>query len=201
MNNVKILTKSNEKDWRLTSQRLVILDFLRKTNSHPTAEQIFGIVKKRLPSISFGTVYRGLHFLKARGFIKECVINNVSRFEGRVDSHIHFVCDNCKRVFDIEGEKVAALAKRLVGKRNFFVRYENLEIGGYCADCQKKMSVRKEVPELFCMACGELLDDLKTDAPVCKACCFKTNCNYYPKTTNKKINLNNHKSHAFPGNK
>lgn len=192
--------KQIKPDFRLTSQRMVILEKLRRLKSHPTAENIYHEVKKNIPSISFGTVYRNLKFLKVHGFAKESIINNISRFEGRVDSHIHFVCDNCKRVFDIEGEKITAMAKRLIGKRKFFFRYENLEIGGYCADCLRKMSVRKEVPELFCMACGELLDDLKTDAPVCKACCFKTNCNYYPQTPGKKINSHNHKSNAFPGN-
>lgn len=172
-------SSQSQRDWRLTSQRLTILDYLRKNRSHPVAEAIYRTVKKKLPSISFGTVYRNLDFLRRRGYIKEFVIDKVSHYEARVDSHVHLVCERCHRITDLPDRELVIEAKRLTQRQRFFARSDNLEIRGICADCQKKMSPREKVPELFCIACGELLEDLEKDAPVCQSCCFKTNCDYY----------------------
>lgn len=167
------------RDYRLTNQRLVILEHLRKNKSHPTAEQIYEKVRRQLPSISFGTVYRNLDFLRQHGYIKEFVVNKVSRYESRVDSHVHLVCEQCGRIEDLPDKELVLEAKKLTTRQRFFARSDNLEIRGICADCQKKMPLKDRTPELFCMACGELLEDLEKEAPVCKACCFSTNCNYY----------------------
>lgn len=48
---------------RMTRQRAVILEELRKTATHPTADELYSIVRRRLPRISLGTVYRNLDFL------------------------------------------------------------------------------------------------------------------------------------------
>jgi Fur family transcriptional regulator, peroxide stress response regulator len=170
---------NKNKDYRLTSQRLTILDYIRKNRSHPLAEDILNAVKKKLPTISFGTVYRNLDFLRQHGYIKEFVVNKVSRYESRVDSHVHLVCEQCGRIEDLPDKELVLEAKKLTTRQRFFARSDNLEIRGICVECQKKMPLRDRAPELFCMACGELLEDLAREAPVCKSCCFKTNCNYY----------------------
>jgi Fur family peroxide stress response transcriptional regulator len=175
----KASKKGNSRDWRLTSQRLDILEFLRHEPGHPTAEQVYRGVKKRLRSIGFGTVYRNLDFLRHHGYIKECVVDKVTRYESRVDSHVHLVCEGCHSINEIDDQHLATLARSLAMKGNFFVRSDNFEIRGYCSDCQKKLSPKLKTPELFCMACGELLNDLQQETPVCKDCCFQTNCHYY----------------------
>ncbi|MDD5040523.1 MAG: transcriptional repressor [Patescibacteria group bacterium] len=173
-------------DHRLTTQRMVILDYVRKDKSHPTAEKIFNAVKKRLPHISFGTVYRNLNFLRGHGYLKECVIDKVARFEARVDSHIHFVCEKCHSITDVDDTRGSAFfseVKNLAQSNAFYIRSENFEVQGICRKCSKRHSPHLLTPELFCMACGSLLDDLKKDAPVCKSCCFQTNCSYYGPTS------------------
>lgn len=171
----------DHRDWRLTSQRLVILEQVRHDMSHPVAETIYTAVKKKNPSISFGTVYRNLDFLAKHGYIKEFVVDKMSHYEARVDSHVHLICERCHRIEDLPDKELVIAAKRLSRKEHFFIRSDNLEIRGICADCQKKMSPQEKAPELFCMACGELLEDLAKEAPVCQSCCFQTNCNYYAK--------------------
>jgi Fur family peroxide stress response transcriptional regulator len=170
------------RDWRVTNQRLAILNTLRADSTHPTAEEVFRKVRRLLPHVSFGTVYRNLNFLRSHGYIKEFVIDRVSRYEGRVDTHVHLVCEHCRTIEDLTDETLAKEAKRLSYRSNFFARTDNLEIRGLCSRCQKKMSIKKQTPELFCLACGELLDELETAAPVCRSCCFKTNCQYYGHT-------------------
>jgi Fur family ferric uptake transcriptional regulator len=56
---------------RLTSQRQVILEELKKVKSHPTANEVYDMVRKRLPRIGLGTVYRNLDLLAERGIIKK----------------------------------------------------------------------------------------------------------------------------------
>ena len=171
-----------KRDWRLTSQRLTILNHLRRDESHPVAELIYKKVKRQMPSISFGTVYRNLDFLSKRGYIKEFVIDKVSHYEARVDSHVHLICERCHKIEDLPDKNLVLEAKKLTAKQRFFARSDNLEIRGICSACQKKMSVKEKAQELFCIACGELLDDLNKEAPICKECCFQTNCDYYEKT-------------------
>lgn len=173
---------AKKSDWRLTKQRMVILDYVRHNHSHPTVEAIFKGVKKELPKISFGTVYRNLNFLREHGYLKEFTIDKLTRYEGRVDSHVHFVCEQCHGIEDLEGAKDTKFVremKKLAQHNNFMVRSENYEIRGVCKKCQRALSPKKIAPELFCMACGDLLEDLKKDAPVCEECCFSTNCYYY----------------------
>ncbi|MFA5134291.1 MAG: transcriptional repressor [Patescibacteria group bacterium] len=173
---------TKKSDWRLTKQRLVILDYVRRDHSHPTAEAIFSGVKKVLPRISIGTVYRNLGFLREHGYLKEFAIDKVTRFEGRVDSHVHFVCEQCHGIEDLRGSTDARLMremKKLARSNHFMVRSENYEIRGVCRKCQRTHSPQELTPELFCMACGDLLEDLKKDTPVCKACSFSANCDYY----------------------
>lgn len=88
---------------RNTRQRTVILDILRQTRSHPTAESIYREARRKLPNISLGTVYRNLNFLRDQGVVKEirACTGTGSRFEAVISPHAHFHCDRCDSVVDI----------------------------------------------------------------------------------------------------
>ena len=62
-----------DKKTRMTRQRRVILEEIRRTNSHPAADEIYERVRKRLPRISLGTVYRNLDVL--------CELGEIQRLE------------------------------------------------------------------------------------------------------------------------
>ena len=53
----------------MTRQRRVILEALRGTTSHPTADEVYEMVRRRLPRISLGTVYRNLEILSGEGLV------------------------------------------------------------------------------------------------------------------------------------
>ena len=89
---------------RETKQRKAILNVLRRTDSHPTADRIYDEVRKVIPNISKGTVYRNLKILREGGKISELNLNGtVSRYEGNNENHYHFRCEKCGRVFDLDG--------------------------------------------------------------------------------------------------
>ncbi len=88
---------------RNTRQRAVILDILRQTHSHPTAETIYREARRALPNISLGTVYRNLNFLRDQGAILEIRTTKdaSSRFDGDCSPHGHFHCILCREILDI----------------------------------------------------------------------------------------------------
>jgi len=121
---------------RDTKQREAILRIPRNTDSHPTADWIYDEVRKVIPNVSRGTVYRNLKILKGDLEISELNLNGtVSRFEGRQMNHYHFRCDRCGRVFDLDEPVNHELDERVAKKTGFRVSYHQLEFCGLCEDC------------------------------------------------------------------
>ena len=86
----------------MTPQRQVILEELRKVNTHPSADEIYEMARKRLPRISLGTVYRNLEILSARGEIQKLEFGcSLKRFDGVAQDHYHIRCLDCDRVIDV----------------------------------------------------------------------------------------------------
>ena len=85
---------------RNTSQKEIILDYLRRVTSHPSAEKVYLEVKNKLPRISRGTVYRNLKNLKEKGEILD-IPADVSRYDGNISNHPHFICQKCAKIFDL----------------------------------------------------------------------------------------------------
>jgi len=122
---------------RDTKQREAILRLLRKTSSHPTADQIYDEVRKDIPNISKGTVYRNMQVLEEDGAISVLNINGTqSRYEVKQKSHYHFRCEKCGRVFDLDEPVVLELDEQVAKKTGFNVKYHQTEFRGICKDCQ-----------------------------------------------------------------
>jgi len=120
----------------ITSQRKIISDYLKKVSSHPSAEEIYRKVRKILPRISKGTVYRNLKALKEKGEIQEISIGE-SRYDGDISSHAHYICQKCGRVFDIfEDCRNCKILKRKKIKVGEISQYQ-INFYGHCKHCQK----------------------------------------------------------------
>jgi Fe2+ or Zn2+ uptake regulation protein len=129
---------------RDTKQREAILKVLKNTRSHPTADWIYDEVRKEIPNISKGTVYRNLQVLQEDGAISELNLNGtLSRFEAKQDSHYHFRCEQCGRVFDLDEPVNHELNKRVAKRTGFKVSSHQLEFRGLCKDCQQLSKNRK----------------------------------------------------------
>jgi Fur family peroxide stress response transcriptional regulator len=122
---------------RVTRQREAILKILSNTISHPTADQIYDEVRKEIPNISKGTVYRNLQVLREGGFISELNLNGtLSRFEVKQESHYHFRCEKCGRVFDLDEPVDRELDEKISKQTGFRVSHHQTEFRGLCKDCQ-----------------------------------------------------------------
>ena len=122
---------------RNTSQRQVILEELCKVQTHPTADAIFKMVRKRLPNISYGTVYRNLNLRRDENKVLELSCGRYScRYDGTVSNHYHFFCLGCKNVFDMEEMPLLKDLDASAGANpDFKVVTHRLEFHGYCRKC------------------------------------------------------------------
>lgn len=88
---------------KYSRQRASIIEYLKNTSSHPTADTVYMHVKQVYPNISLGTVYRNLNLLAELGEAKKISIPGESdRFDGRTDNHYHVICNKCGCVTDLE---------------------------------------------------------------------------------------------------
>jgi len=122
---------------RKSKQKDSILRVVKETNSHPTAEWIYEQVRREIPNISLGTVYRDLNLLKQEGEISELDLGGtLRRFDGNIQNHYHFRCEQCGRVFDMDEPVIGEIDKRIIQKTGFKVSHHVLEFRGLCKTCQ-----------------------------------------------------------------
>jgi Fur family transcriptional regulator, peroxide stress response regulator len=123
---------------RNTKQRMVILEELRKVKTHPNAETLYEAVKKRLPSISFATVYRNLDAMSREGEILELHTEKQhNRYDGDISDHYHFFCLSCRNIFDIFEPAIVGIDRAVTEKTGFDVLFHRVDFYGYCTDCKK----------------------------------------------------------------
>lgn len=123
---------------RITKQRQIILDELMRVTSHPTADDLYQMVRQKLPRISLGTVYRNLETLAGLGMIQKLeVAGTQKRFDGNAATHYHIRCQRCGRVDDLDLRLNADLEKAAAEKTRFTILRHRLEFTGLCPECQK----------------------------------------------------------------
>jgi Fur family ferric uptake transcriptional regulator len=127
---------SNPK-YRMTRQRQVILEELRKANSHLTADEVYQIVRRRLPRISLGTVYRNLEVLSESGVIKKLELGGTQKlFDGKAETHYHARCIRCGRVDDVPGDLSSIISDVFRGVSDYEISGHELVLTGLCPDCK-----------------------------------------------------------------
>ena len=130
-----------EKNHRITKQRQVILEELRKLNTHPSADEIYKVVRRHLPRISLGTVYRNLEVLSELGKIQKLELSgSLKRFDWNTKKHYHIRCVRCNRVDDAPIAPLNQLENDLYKATVFEIIGHNLEFIGFCPECSKKNS-------------------------------------------------------------
>jgi Fur family ferric uptake transcriptional regulator len=123
----------------MTRQRKVILEELRKENLHPSADEIYEMVRRRLPRISLGTVYRNLEMLSELGEIQKLEIGgSLKRFDGIPTKHYHIRCLKCGRVDDAPIAPLNKIENELYGATVYTIIGHSLEFVGFCPACSKK---------------------------------------------------------------
>jgi len=122
----------------MTSQRRVMLEEIRKANIHPTADEIYECVRKILPRISLGTVYRNLEVLCASGLIQRIgPLASQMRYDCDTENRYHLRCIRCGKVEDAPIAPLQELDHLSDSANDFTVLEHRLEFFGICPDCRE----------------------------------------------------------------
>ncbi len=125
----------NKPKFRLSKQRKVILEQLQGVTTHPTADEVYDMVRKIIPRISLGTVYRNLEFLCSQGLaIKVGPAGSQKRFDGNASQHPHIRCEHCGKVEDFPvGISIPNLST--AEAMGYELSGCNIEFFGICPTC------------------------------------------------------------------
>lgn len=107
--------------------------------THPTANEVYEMLRKRLPNISLGTVYRNLEILSENGMIQKLELAGTQkRFDGMNDFHYHARCVACGRVDDVALDLMPMIDESAMRSTNYEIFSHRLEFIGLCPDCRKR---------------------------------------------------------------
>ncbi len=124
---------------KYTNQRIEILNFLKDNFNHPTVEQVYEAVKKKLSRISKATVYQNLKFLSDKGLIQEVNIKGVSRFEPNLEPHHHIICKKCGKILDFESKDLTQYLLKIAKQfKDIVVETSDAHFYGICKKCGGK---------------------------------------------------------------
>ena len=127
---------SRQNGLKLTHQRLEIFNVLSSMRDHPSAEDIFDEVKKRIPTIAFDTVYRTLSLFERHGLISK--VNNLdgrTRYDSVTEHHCHLICTRCRKIEDFYWPEIDQFQLPKETKRWGSIENKYLELRGLCQDC------------------------------------------------------------------
>ncbi len=123
-----------------TKQRQLIYETVQNNYDHPTADEIFHIVRAKMPNISLGTVYRNLGLLAEQNKIRKISVpGKADHFDRESPWHDHMVCEKCGRMFDImlNNTDAPSLVQQLSHASHMQVTSYWLVANCICPDCQE----------------------------------------------------------------
>ncbi|MDH3489943.1 MAG: transcriptional repressor [Nitrosopumilus sp.] len=126
--------------FRITPQRIAIVDYLLKTEDHPSAEHIHKTIQKKYPMISLSTVYKTLDLLKEKKLVSEIEVKGETRFDVHTDEHLNLVCMNCGKIDDVDEDSLKEIQNRATKKSKYLIVKSRFELFGYCTRCKSKFN-------------------------------------------------------------
>jgi Fur family ferric uptake transcriptional regulator len=128
-----------EQGYRLTPQRVLVIDAIHDAESHISAEEIYAQVRAKYPEVNISTVYRTLELLKKLELVTETNMGEgILRYHHADEGHHHhLVCQKCGRIFDLDESMLDSLAGALIREYGFVPNFKHLAIFGHCLECQE----------------------------------------------------------------
>jgi len=126
---------STQTSARNTRQLAMVWQAIKDDKSHPTADQVYERVRRKLPNISLGTVYRNLQKLVALKKLQVLMLGRSQHFDPLVQRHQHFICEACDRVFDVLVESQREIRPAKLPEEGFTVTSHHLAFYGTCKGC------------------------------------------------------------------
>jgi Fur family transcriptional regulator, peroxide stress response regulator len=122
-----------------THQRQILFEVLESMTGHPSPEEVYAKVKRRIPSVSLATVYKNIHLFIESGMFREVSLHHGSlRVEVNSRPHHHLVCTVCRSISDIDEKELGLLQKPRKLPGGFLVERYAVDVLGLCPACQEK---------------------------------------------------------------
>ena len=126
----------NIESLELTKQRQSVLQVIRESDKHLTANQVFDDARRLLPGISFATVYNSLRYLKQEGLIGEIRFGTGAKlYDRKMTRHDHAICDDCGKLVDLEIPLPDGMLDEAADRSKFKVASIEVTVRGLCPEC------------------------------------------------------------------
>jgi len=133
--------RCRERGLTFTHQRQVIYQAVMSAKDHPTPEAVYEKVRRRIPSISLGAVYKNINTFIVAGLLKEVSLHHGTlRVDANLGAHHHLVRNVCGSIVDLDEHDVEPARVRTKLPSGFRVERQNVEIVGICESCVRKQS-------------------------------------------------------------
>ena len=130
--------KLRRSGYTLTSQRKAVLEALKEARGHPSAEDVYLVVKKKNPKVALGTVYQALSVLEEIGVIgAKHWSESPTRYDLNTQPHLDIRCQGCGVVSEIPGIELESLEARIQENTAYDVTNTTLVVEGICPGCRK----------------------------------------------------------------
>jgi len=130
-----------QKDLRLTAQRLAIMETVFNTEEHFTADQLLEWARKRDKSVSRATVYRTLPLLTESGLVREMDFGKDFKYYdpnyANHPNHNHLICQDCDKIVEFESDQIDQLEDEISQNLGFTVESQKLQITGSCEQLKR----------------------------------------------------------------
>lgn len=125
---------------RHSKKRDAVLDMIRSTTCHPSAEWVYQQLRAQYPDISLGTVYRNISLFKEEGLVSTiATVQGQERYDGNTADHVHLICSHCGAVLDVEGmEAEEGLMHQAALCTGAKVTACSLSFMGVCPECMAR---------------------------------------------------------------
>ena len=135
-----LVSSLREEGFRITPQRIAILNYLLKTVDHPSADRIHKVIQRKYPMVSLSTIYKTLELLKEKRLVNEIEVDGETRFDAHTDEHVNVVCMNCGKIDDVDEDVLKNIRIRVAKKSKYLILKSSFELFGYCNNCKTKFS-------------------------------------------------------------
>jgi Fe2+ or Zn2+ uptake regulation protein len=138
------LSYLREQGYRLTPQRLAILEVLKNSRGHLTPTEIYQQVQKSTPGMTEATVYRTLNFLAGQNIVLVAHLGKGQLvYEYADHDHHHLICSQCGDMQEIDHAQLEELYERFSQNTGYQIHSIHSTFFGYCPQCLEKTSADK----------------------------------------------------------
>jgi len=135
----ELVNKLREREYRITPQRIALLQLLAASDGHPSASHLYDQIKGQFPTTSLATVYKTLNVLKEIDEVLELRFSDGdNRYDGNKPyPHPHLICINCQKILDPEISLAQNLVQEVAQSSGYQILSHRLDFYGVCPDCQE----------------------------------------------------------------